>query len=152
MSAIDYDGRRFCALRRPKGCKAVAAENAMTSVFVVDDDQLVSALVATWLSKAGYAVKTCSTFVEAKRRILADSPPVLVVDVRLKGFNGIHLAILARQLNPETRIVVLSGFDDPVLRRDALALGATYLLKPLNSAALLTAIESSGRAQADAGR
>ena len=123
----------------------------MTSAFVVDDDKLVSALVATWLSRAGYDVKTCSTFAEAKRRILADSPPVLVVDVRLEGFNGIHLAILARQLNPDTRIVVLSGYDDPVLRRDAVALGATYLLKPLNSAELLAAIESSGRAEVDAG-
>ena len=123
----------------------------MTSAFVVDDDKLVSALVATWLAKAGYAVKTCSTFAEAKRQILADSPPVLVVDVRLEGFNGIHLAILARQLNPQTRIVVLSGYDDPVLRRDALALGAVYLLKPLNSAELLAAIESSGRAEVDAG-
>jgi DNA-binding response OmpR family regulator len=123
----------------------------MTSAFVVDDDKLVSALVATWLAKAGYAVKTCGTFAEAKRQIMADSPPVLVVDVRLEGFNGIHLAILARQLNPNSRIVVLSGYDDPVLRRDAMALGAVYLLKPLNSAELLAAIESGGRAEVDAG-
>ena len=123
----------------------------MTSAFVVDDDKLVSALVATWLSKAGYAVKTCDNFGEAKQRILADSPPVLVVDVRLEGFNGIHLALLARQQNPATRIVVLSGFDDPVLRRDAIAIGAPYLLKPLNSAELLAAIASGGGAEIDAG-
>jgi two-component system response regulator RegA len=115
----------------------------MTSAFVVDDDKQVAMLVARWLSNAGYSVSTCGDFAEAKRRILADSPPVLIVDVRLQGFNGIHLAILARQTNPQARIVVLSGYDDPVLRHEAVACGATYLLKPLKAEELLTAIESS---------
>jgi DNA-binding response OmpR family regulator len=124
-------------------------EGAMTSAFVVDDDKFVAALVASWLSKAGYDVKTSGSFAEAKEQILAQSPPILIVDVRLEGFNGIHLAILARELNPDTRIIVLSGYDDPVLRRDAVALGATYLVKPLKSEDLLEAIGSRGGSQAD---
>jgi len=115
----------------------------MASALVVDDDKQVSSLVARWLSTAGYEVRTCEEFDDARRWILDEGPAVLVVDVRLQGFNGIHLAILARQLRPQTRIVVLSGWDDPVLRREASACGAHYLCKPLTSADLLAALESS---------
>ena len=96
----------------------------MKSALVVDDDKQVSSLVARWLSKAGYDVSTCEDFGAARERILNDTPPILIVDVRLAGFNGLQLAILARQLHPETRIVVLSGWDDPVLRKEATACGA----------------------------
>ncbi|PWT83240.1 MAG: hypothetical protein C5B57_07245 [Blastocatellia bacterium] len=115
----------------------------MKSALVVDDDTQVSSLVARWLSKAGYSVSTCEDFGAARERIFNDPPSVLIVDVRLAGFNGIQLAILARQLHPETRSVVLSGWDDPVLRKEATACDAIYLCKPLNSDELLAAIEES---------
>ena len=87
----------------------------MKSVLVVDDDRQVSDLLARWLESAGYQVSTCLDFEGARRRILDENgPPVLVVDVRLEGYNGIHLAILARQLRPDSRVVVLTGWDDPV--------------------------------------
>src|SRR5436190_11784168 len=111
-TSIDYhDGPRTRRMHP-------ATEELMALAFVVDDDRQISALVARWLSENGHAVQTYNEFEEAKRRIEVDMPTVLVVDVRLRGFNGIHLAILARQLNPDARIVVLSGFDDPVLRRE----------------------------------
>jgi DNA-binding response OmpR family regulator len=131
---VDYHGR----------VEAARWEDQMKSALVVDDDKQVSSLVARWLSKAGYDVSTCEEFGTARERILNDAPPVLIVDVRLAGFNGIQLAILARQLHPETRIVVLSGWDDPVLRKEATACGAVYLCKPLNSDELLAAIELRG--------
>jgi DNA-binding response OmpR family regulator len=113
----------------------------VTPAIVVDDDRHVATLVARWLSKGGYVVETYNAFEEAKQRIQADRPGVLVVDVRLEGFNGLHLAILARHLNPDARIVVLSAFDDPALRREAATCGAMYLLKPLKAEELLAALE-----------
>jgi len=61
--------------------------------------------------------------------------------VRLGDFNGLQLAILARQRYPNARIVVMSAWDDPVLKRDAAQCGASYLVKPFNAPQLLTAIE-----------
>jgi two-component system response regulator RegA len=113
----------------------------MKSALIVDDDKQVSALVARWLSQAGYEVSTCDDFNAAKRRILDDEPGLLIVDVRLQGFNGIHLAILARQRRPDTRAVVLSGWDDDALRREARACGAVYMCKPLKAAELLAAVQ-----------
>ena len=122
-------------------------ETATKSALVVDDDPQVSALVGRWLRRAGFDVTTCETFEDAKRRVIdGQSLSALIVDVRLGGFNGLHLAIFARQQWPATRIVVLSGWDDAALRREANACGAVYLLKPLNAEDVLGAIDSAGPA------
>jgi hypothetical protein len=50
--------------------------------------------------------------------------------------------VIARDLHPAMRILVFSGFDDPVLRAEAEQLGATYLVKPVTSRYLLDVMDS----------
>lgn len=108
--------------------------------LVVDDDVQVLSLLKRWLEDAGYDVSTTVSFADAKLLIESDKPDVLVVDVRLEAFNGIQLAVRARAERFDTRIAIVSGFDDPVLRREAMACAAAFLLKPLNRAELLQAL------------
>ena len=61
----------------------------------------------------------------------------MITDVRLGAFNGLQLAILARAVRPDTRVVVFSGFDDPVLKEEARRIGAAYLVKPVSGQDLL---------------
>lgn len=62
---------------------------------------------------------------------------MLLTDVRLGAFNGLQLAVIARDAHPEMQIIVFSGFDDPVLREEAGHLGATYVVQPVTSSDLL---------------
>jgi two-component system, response regulator YesN len=111
----------------------------MKRVLVVDDDPQVLDLLARWLTAAGYEVERAATFAEGKQRL--DKPlDALVVDVRLLDFNGLQLAGRARATHPNLRIVVMSGWDDPVLVREASALGAIFLKKPLSENDLLQAL------------
>jgi YesN/AraC family two-component response regulator len=85
-----------------------------------------------WLVDDGCEVVACHT-VEAARVCLEPlKPDVLLTDVRLGKDNGFFLAVMASQKAPATRIIVMSGFDDPVLRLEAQKLNAEYLLKPLD--------------------
>jgi DNA-binding response OmpR family regulator len=111
--------------------------------LVVDDDQKVLAMLSRWLRDAGWDVASASTLAEARARIDEDPPDALVVDVRLREFNGIQLAVRARATSPGMRIVVVSGFDDPVLRREAMACDANFLTKPLTRGDLLAAVTPS---------
>jgi len=52
--------------------------------------------------------------------------------------------MLAREVQPDVRLVFVSGWDDTVLRRDAAGLNATYIQKPLLNAAELLAVVDSG--------
>ena len=48
------------------------------------------------------------------------------------NYNGLQLIHFSRQNSPDTQWLVVSGFDDPVLRAEATKLGALFLTKPLD--------------------
>ena len=88
-------------------------------VFVVDDEPALAESLRLGLQSHGHDVEMSRSFEEARRR--------------LGAFNGIQLAVIGRGKNPNMRIVVFSGFDDPVLREEARALNATYVVKPVSA-------------------
>jgi two-component system response regulator HydG len=112
-------------------------------ILVVDDDRAVLALVRQWLTAAGYTVVACDAFATAKQCLSDAAPNVLVTDVRLGAFNGLQLVILAKELDPRTMAVVMSAFDDPSLRREAMHCGAAYLPKPFSRQQMLTAVQAA---------
>ena len=69
----------------------------------------------------------------------------LITDVRLGAFNGLQLAVIGRDTYPDIRLIVFSGFDDPVLRTEAEHVGATYMVKPVTGAKLLEVLRESER-------
>ena len=111
-------------------------------VLLVDDEPGLLDALRTALSRAGCEVVACRTFDDAREQLLTEDFDVLVTDVRLGAFNGIQLAVIARNRAPDMKIIVFSGFDDPVLKEEAAGLGAKYLLKPVTAEFLLEEIAS----------
>ena len=109
-------------------------------MLLVDDEPSLLEALRLALTRAGRDVVACRTFDDAREKLLTERFDVLVTDVRLGAFNGIQLAVIARSKAPEMRIIIFSGFDDPVLRDEAASLGASYLIKPLTAEALLEQI------------
>ena len=106
-------------------------------VLVVDDEPAILEALLMAFELEGLDVDACRTFEDARHRLLTEDFDVLITDVRLGAFNGIQLAVIARDKHPDMRIIVFSGFDDPVLRAEAEAVGALYLVKPLTARQLL---------------
>ena len=109
-------------------------------VLLVDDEPGLLEALRVALTRAGRVVVACRTFDDARERLLKENFDVLVTDVRLGAFNGIQLAVIARNKAPGMRIIVFSGFDDPVLKDEAAAVGASYMLKPVTAEELLDEI------------
>ena len=109
------------------------ASDKKRRVFVVDDEPALAESLRLGLQNHGHDVEMSRSFEDARRRLLDEDFDVLVTDVRLGAFNGIQLAVIGRGKNPNMRIVVFSGFDDPVLREEARALNATYVVKPVSA-------------------
>jgi DNA-binding response OmpR family regulator len=101
-------------------------------LLILEDDEALSKLYEETFSNAGYEVVACIRFEDARASLRRQVPDVLLTDVRVGDFNGLQLAHLFRLEAPTGPIVVVSGYDDPVIRRDAEALGATFLLKPID--------------------
>lgn len=115
---------------------------ASTRVLVVDDDVQYLTLLATMVGEGGYTVESKSRFEDAKRALGQHPPDALVTDIRLGAFNGLQLALQMRDAKPTASIVVLSAFDDPMLRQQAASCAAHYFVKPVAAQALLAALEA----------
>jgi two-component system response regulator YesN len=103
-------------------------------VAVVDDESMVLAAMERLLTVWGFEVVPFGTFEDARKYLdEGNRPDALIVDIRLGEYNGLQLLYLAKQLHPDLRVIVVSGFDDPVLRADADRIGAAFVLKPFDS-------------------
>jgi DNA-binding NtrC family response regulator len=106
-------------------------------ILIVDDDPALLEALDRAFRDAGEDVVAHGSFEDARKALRTTSFDALITDVRLGAFNGLQLAVMARDAHPEIRLIVFSGFDDPVLRSDAEHIGAVYLVKPVTSSQLL---------------
>ena len=114
-------------------------------VLIVDDDQPTRAGLALLLMDAGYEAITASTVPAAIRMLTDEHPDLLLVDIRLDEYNGLHLVAMRREPIPA---IVLTGYADPAIEADARRLGAEFLLKPIAPAVLIALVKrllSEGR-------
>ena len=101
-------------------------------VLIVDDDEVYLEGMKELLEDAGYVVDLAGSFDDGKQRLREHSPDLLIIDVRLGAFNGLQLISTGRVRIPA---IVVTGFDDTVLRADADGFGASYVVKPIKPAA-----------------
>jgi len=117
----------------------------LQKVLIVDDDQPTRAGLAMLLMDAGYEVITAGTVPTAIKMLTDEHPDLLLVDIRLNEYNGLHLVAMRPEPIPA---VVLTGYADPSIEADARRLGAEFLLKPIEPAVLTALVKrllSEGR-------
>lgn len=119
-------------------------------VLVVDDHPDVLRTIAGLVESGGYDVVTRSRFAEARRFIDQTPPDMLVTDVRLGAFNGLQLVLHMRQARPDGAVVVLSAWDDRMIRQEAERAGARFLPKPVTRQDLLACLAAPARGPEDA--
>jgi CheY-like chemotaxis protein len=89
----------------------MASAGAAVSVLLVEDEGLISQLVADWLSQRGFAVHEAASAEEAMHYLDSGAPvDLLFTDVNLPGaMDGAQLARQVRQRRPELPVVYTSG-------------------------------------------
>jgi DNA-binding response OmpR family regulator len=110
------------------------------AILVVDENTAARTEVMELLSRARYQVAGASNFMEAKTALSTLVPDLLITELRLGDFNGLHLVVRARSSQSAIATIVLTRFPDPVLEAEAKRLGAAYLVNPVKPAELLTVV------------
>ena len=113
------------------------------SVVVVDLNAPNRTKTVTLLEEAGYRVRSARNFDEAKTLLAAERPDILITDLRLGQYNGLHLVLRTRSDFPEMAALVTSRVADPVLEAEALRQQAHFILVPLTAAQMLQAVATS---------
>jgi DNA-binding NarL/FixJ family response regulator len=112
---------------------------------VVDDQELVRSGFVVLLGSSAEieVVGEAGDGLEAVELCRRTSPDVVLMDVRMPRMDGLEATrrILAHPHCPDTRVLVLTTFDDDELVHEALRAGASgFLLKDTRPAQLLDAI------------
>jgi DNA-binding NtrC family response regulator len=112
-------------------------------IFVVDDQHVIAATLATILNMNGFSARFFADPVEALAAARLDTPDVLVSDVAMPGISGIDLAIQMRAQYPECKILLFSGQAATLdLLEDARSQGHNFQLlqKPVHPSIMLSMI------------
>ena len=112
-----------------------------THLLLVDDDRLVLSTLATGLQQEGYRVSTAESAEDALIVLASgERPDLAILDVRLAGQSGLHLAERIHRLD-HIPFMMFSAYSDPSIVEEANRHGALgYLVKPLDIPQLVPAI------------
>jgi len=113
------------------------------SVLVVDADASDRSNTVTLLEAAGYRVTSASAFEEAKHVLATQTPDLLITELRLGPYNGLHLILRSRIEHPAMAAIVTSRVLDPVLQAEAERQHAEYVLRPIADRVFLDTINRS---------
>jgi CheY-like chemotaxis protein len=106
-------------------------KESMPRVLVVEDEFLISTMVADVLSERGCDVHVAASAQEALEHLTCGAPcDVMFTDINLPGgVDGAKLAQLARQLRPGLPVVYASGLVTAIEQLNAVP-GAIFVPKP----------------------
>lgn len=111
-------------------------------IYVVDDEPLISNLVALNLTNRGYRVTQFGTGQAALESLRGETPDLIIMDIVMPGDDGLEVARQIRQFS-QVPILMLSVRDEVTTKTTALEIGADdYLTKPFAVAELLARIRA----------
>ena len=119
-------------------------------ILLVDDHEIVRKGLRALIDAEPDldVVGEAGTVGEALRRVGFDSPDVVVLDVRLPDGSGIEACRDIRSAFPEVQVLMLTSFADEEALMSAILAGASgYLLKRIDSAALLDSLRRVGQGE-----
>ena len=112
------------------------------NLLVVDDDAGLRETLADFFEMEGYVVDQAANISEARKRLKAKQPDLILLDVNMPGGTGLQLAAEIRK-DATTPIIILSGKGDMVDRVVGLEVGADdYLAKPFELRELLARVRA----------
>jgi len=110
-------------------------------ILLVDDEEIIRKTLAVSLQEEGYEVITASTGEDAIRKLKEGVYDLVITDLIMEGVGGMEVLKIARQLDHEAMVMILTGYGSLESAIDALRLGVhDYLLKPYNPTELFVKV------------
>jgi two-component system response regulator RegA len=104
------------------------------TLLIVDDDEPFRKRLARAMERRGFEVVTASGVAEGIALAKARRPSFAVIDLRLNDGNGLDIVPELREVRPDTRVVMLTGYGNIATAVAAVKAGAVdYLAKPADA-------------------
>ncbi|CUT02607.1 sigma-54-dependent transcriptional regulator [Candidatus Kryptobacter tengchongensis] len=113
-------------------------------VMVIDDDELFNQSITQVLNDSGYNVASYLSGEEALKNLQNERPDIILLDIFLKGENGLDILKKIKQEEPTLPVLMITAYSDVNLAVQAIKLGADdFILKPLDFEQLEIAMQKA---------
>ncbi len=117
-------------------------ERPMQRILLAEDDESMRRFLVKALERAGYEVISFGNGVDAYARLKEEPFALLLTDIVMPEMDGIELARRASEMDPDLRIMFITGFAAVTLNADeATPHDAKVLSKPFHLRDLVDEIE-----------
>jgi CheY-like chemotaxis protein len=97
--------------------------------LIVEDNAAMRATIRSVLQEFESEFCECSDGKDALEMYRMFRPRWVLMDVRMNELDGIAAIKQIRAAFPEARVVIVTGYDDPALRREAQEAGAVAFVR-----------------------
>jgi FixJ family two-component response regulator len=113
-------------------------------IWLLDDDASMLKALGRLLNSAGFTVKKFNHPADFLSELEQRECRVAILDVWMPDMNGLEVQACLRRESPKTRIIFITGRDDPSVRQTALDAGAfAFLAKPFEDEVLVQLIREA---------
>lgn len=148
---FELDGLRRLVGRHQR--RSTPSSTQPTSILLAEDDGEMRHFLSSELRADGYDV-FCTCDGSETLEVLSDvhelrhaSPDVIITDVRMPGYSGLHILTTLRAAHCSIPVIVITAFGDLRLHEEAARLGAAVVFdKPFDIDDLRTALLNLDRA------
>ena len=120
----------------------------MKNVLVIDDDEKICWAFEQFLESEGYRSSVANNAEEGLRRIAADKPDVVLLDVKLPGMSGLEALSEIKERHPWVIVIIITAYDDVETTIEAMRLQAfDFVPKPIDLDIVRSVLERAFRTQ-----
>jgi two-component system, response regulator RegA len=129
---------------RDSSASDVHASNALPrSLLIVEDDKVFSQRLARAMETRGFEIATADTAADGLLYVQQRAPGYAVVDMRLGDGNGLDVISALKQVRPDARAIIMTGYGNITTAVNAVKAGAVdYLAKPVDADDVVKALLS----------
>ena len=111
-------------------------------ILVIDDEKSIRTLLRISLTHKGFEVITAEDGGKGVEIFKREKPPIVITDIKMPGIDGLEVLKEIKKLDPDTRVIVITGHGDMESAIESLKLEASdFINKPVKDDALMVAIK-----------
>jgi len=115
----------------------------MAKILIIDDDELILNALSNLLHHAGHTLFITADGPRSIDLYFEHMPDVVILDVGLPTTSGLDVLENIRQINPEAKVIMISGYTTAKAIAEAKQKGAfAFLEKPFEIKTLINLITS----------